>query len=70
MDLGILGALLMLVAWVVLTLAFGAPGWGNALLTFGVFLLIWRIVARGTPPAPPDEAAEEASRTAKRPPRR
>lgn len=48
MDLGILGALLMLVAWAVLTVFLGAPAWSNALLTLGVFLLILRVVMRGT----------------------
>lgn len=51
MDLGIIGALLILVGWAAATLFLGAPGWSNALLTAGVFLLIWRIVVRGTPAA-------------------
>lgn len=49
MDLGILVALGMLVIWGVWTFAFEAPGWAHILLTAGVFLLIYRIVARGTP---------------------
>ncbi|HEY0972317.1 MAG TPA: hypothetical protein VGE02_15210 [Gemmatimonadales bacterium] len=49
MDLGIVAAVLMLVAWGVRTFLFTAPGWWHALLTFGVFLLVWRIVVRGTP---------------------
>jgi Family of unknown function (DUF5670) len=48
MDLGIIAALAMLVLWAVGTFAFDAPGWIHALLSLGVFLLIWRIVARGT----------------------
>ena len=48
MDLGILAALAMLVVWAVATFRFDAPGWVHVLLTAGVFLLIWRIVARGT----------------------
>lgn len=52
MDLGILAALAMLVAWAAGTLLLDAPGWLHGLLTLGVFLLVWRIVARGTP-APP-----------------
>ncbi|HEX3158114.1 MAG TPA: hypothetical protein VHQ45_06330 [Gemmatimonadaceae bacterium] len=51
MDLGILGAIAMLIAWGVATLRFDAPGWSGALLTVGVFLLVWRIVVRGTPAA-------------------
>ena len=49
MDLGIIAAIIMLVLWAVGTVAFEAPGWFHALLTLGVFLLIWRIVVRGTP---------------------
>ena len=47
MDLGILAAIGMLVVWAIGTFFLDAPGWLHALLTFGVFLLIWRIVARG-----------------------
>ena len=40
-------AILMLVGWAVWTFAFDpAPGWVHMLLTAGVFLLIWAIVAR------------------------
>ena len=50
MDIGIIAALAMLVAWAVGTFVFREPpGWLHALLTLGVFLLVWRIVARGTP---------------------
>ena len=48
MDLGIVAAILMLVFWAVGTVAFEAPGWLHILLTAGVFLLIHRIVVRGT----------------------
>ena len=51
MDLGISAAVAMLVVWAAATFAFGAPGWIHLLLTLGVFLLIWRIVVRGTPDA-------------------
>ena len=46
-------SILMLVGWGVWTFAFApAPGWVHMLLTAGVFLLIWAIVARGdVPPA-------------------
>lgn len=54
MDLGIIAALGMLVLWAIGTFVFEGPGWIHALLTAGVFLLIWRIVVRGTPdPEPP-----------------
>ena len=49
MDLGIIAALAMLVLWAVATFAFEAPGYIHLLLTAGVFLLIWRIVVRGSP---------------------
>ena len=49
MDFGITAAILMLVIWAVATVAFEAPGWLHILLTVGVFLLIHRIVVRGTP---------------------
>lgn len=49
MDLGIVAALVMLVVWSIWTFAFNAPGFAHILLTAGVFLLIYRIVARGTP---------------------
>jgi len=47
MDIGMVAALAMLVVWAIGTFFFDAPGWLHALLTFGVFLLIWRIVVRG-----------------------
>ncbi|HEU4629111.1 MAG TPA: hypothetical protein VFS08_05175 [Gemmatimonadaceae bacterium] len=53
MDFGIITALAMLVVWAIATFAFEAPGWIHALLTAGVFLLIWRIVVRGDPVKPP-----------------
>jgi len=49
MDLGIVAAVAMLVVWAVATFTTEAPGWVHALLTAGVFILIWRIVVRGTP---------------------
>ncbi len=48
MDLGILAAVAMLVVWAVVTFTTTAPGWIHILLTMGMFLLIYRIVARGT----------------------
>jgi hypothetical protein len=49
MDIGIIAAIAMLAIWAFATFATEAPGWVHALLTAGVFLLIWRIVVRGTP---------------------
>jgi hypothetical protein len=48
MDLGILVAIATLIVWAVATFMFEAPGWIHLLLTIGVFLLIYRIVIRGT----------------------
>ena len=46
MDLGILAAIALLVIWVVGALLLQGPGWLHLLLTAGVTLLIYRIVAR------------------------
>ena len=48
MDLGITAAVLMLAVWGVVTFTTTAPGWIHILLTLGMFLLIYRIVVRGT----------------------
>ena len=48
MDIGILAAIAILVVWAVGTFTLNGPGWIHLLLTLGVFLLIWRIVVRGT----------------------
>jgi uncharacterized protein (DUF983 family) len=56
MDLGILGGIVLLVVWGVAFFAFEPPGWVHLLLSVGVFLIIARIVVRGTPgkaPPPP-----------------
>jgi hypothetical protein len=49
MDIGIIAGVGMLVVWAVGTFAFEAPGWIHLLLSVGVFLIIYRIVVRGTP---------------------
>lgn len=48
-----MAGLVMLAVWAVLTVTTEAPGAVHLLLTAGVFLVIWRIVVRGTPGAPP-----------------
>jgi len=48
MDIGIIAAVLMLAVWAFVTFTTTAPGWIHILLTFGMFLLIYRIVVRGT----------------------
>lgn len=52
MDIGIFAAVAMLVVWAVATVMFTAPGWVHLLLTFGVFLLVWRIVKLGERSSP------------------
>ncbi len=39
----------MLVLWAIGTFVYEAPGWIHLLLSVGVFLIIYRIVVRGTP---------------------
>ena len=48
MDIGIIAAILMLAIWAFVTFTTTAPGWIHILLTLGMFLLIYRIVVRGT----------------------
>ena len=65
MDLWTVAAVAMLVLWAVGTFAFTAPGWVNLLLMVGVFVLIWRVVVRGTPnatPRPDPRALDDAHR--------
>jgi hypothetical protein len=53
MDIWMIAAIAMLVVWAIGTFAFAAPGWIHLLLTVGLSLLIWRIVARDVPDEPP-----------------
>lgn len=62
MDLGVIGALALLVIWAIAALVLQGPGWVHLLLTIGVSLLIFRIVARSS-------AMDETSEPGK-PPRR
>ncbi len=52
MDFYLLAGIAMLVAWGGITYTTDAPGWIHLMLTGGVFLIIWRIVARDTPSGP------------------
>jgi uncharacterized membrane protein len=52
-------AIVMLIAWAIATFGYEAPGWVHAFLTAGVFLLIYGVVARGTPPAASDSARRQ-----------
>lgn len=47
MDIGLLIGVVLIVIWGIGAFAFEGPGWIHALLTLGVFLVIWRIVVRG-----------------------
>jgi hypothetical protein len=48
MDLGIIAGIVLLVIWAIGIFMYSGPGWVNLLLTAGVTIIIWRIVARGT----------------------
>ena len=48
MDFWIIGAVVLLAIWAFVTFTTTAPGWIHILLTVGMFLLIYRIVVRGT----------------------
>ena len=52
MDSYMLAGIVMLIAWGGITYTTDAPGWVHLMLTGGVFLIIWRIVVRGTPSGP------------------
>lgn len=52
MDVGIIAAIVMLLAWAVAALVLQGPGWIHLFLTIGVSLLIYRIVVRGSPKEP------------------
>ncbi len=47
MDLGLIGAIALIVIWAIAALVLQGPGWVHLLLTAGVSLLIYRIAARG-----------------------
>ena len=55
-------AVLLLAIWAVAALVFEGPGWVHALLTVGVFLVIYRIVVRGTQAVSPRKAGRDAAR--------
>ena len=46
MDVGLIAGIVMLALWAAGTFFLDAPGWINLLLSVGVFVVIWRIVAR------------------------
>jgi len=48
MNWGIVGALVLLLIWAIAALVMNGPGWVHLLLTVGVSLLIYSIVARSS----------------------
>jgi hypothetical protein len=53
LDLGIIIGVIMLIIWAVFVFVVNnAPGFIHLLLTLGLFIVIWRIVARGAPMPP------------------
>lgn len=60
MDTLMVAGIAMLVGWAGLTFATEAPGAVHLLLTAGVFLIIWRMVARGTPAGPAGPSSEKS----------
>jgi uncharacterized membrane protein len=48
MNLGIVGAMVLLLIWAVAALVTEGPGWVHLLLTVGVSLLIYSIVVRSS----------------------
>jgi len=61
-DLGLVAGIVMLVVWAIAALVMDGPGWVHLLLTVGVFLIIYRIVARGTPDAPKEVKVQPPGR--------
>lgn len=55
MDLGMLAAIALLVIWAIATFVLQGPGWIHLLLTIGVSLLIYRVVARGSAATKPTD---------------
>lgn len=62
MDIWLAGAVALLLVWLGLVVTTDAPGWVHLLLTGGMFLLIWRIVVRGTPSGSNNSAGPDSSR--------
>ena len=48
MNLGIVGAVVLLLIWAIAALVMQGPGWVHLLLTVGVSLLIYSIVVRSS----------------------
>ena len=61
MDIGIVAAIAMLAVWALGTFVYEAPGWIHLLLSAGLFVLMWRIVVRGTRRGVPRESTDPSS---------
>ena len=53
MDLGIIAAVVMLLAWAVINFTTDAPGYVHLLLTVGFFILFWRVIVLSDPDSRP-----------------
>ena len=63
MDIGIVAAIAMLAVWALGTFVYEAPGWIHLLLSVGLFVLMWRIVVRGTSRDVPRAPSKRGERT-------
>ena len=63
MDIGIVAAIAMLAVWALGTFVYEAPGWIHLLLSVGLFVLMWRIVVRGTSRDVPRARSKRGERT-------
>ena len=63
MDIGIVAAIAMLAVWALGTFVYEAPGWIHLLLSVGLFVLMWRIVVRGTSRDVPRARGKRGERT-------
>jgi hypothetical protein len=63
MDIGIVAAIAMLAVWALGSFVYEAPGWIHLLLSVGLFVLMWRIVVRGTSRDVPRAPSKRGERT-------
>ena len=66
MDIGIVAAIAMLAVWALGSFVYEAPGWIHLLLSVGLFVLMWRIVVRGTSRDVPRERGTSSTRGTRR----
>jgi hypothetical protein len=62
MNLKVIGGLALLLVWAVAALVLQGPGWVHLLLTIGVSLLIYGIVARTDRPDAPADRTDTTRR--------